>query len=394
MKKKQVTLLGSTGSIGQNTLDVLSQHLEHFRVFALTAHTNAELLYRQCLKYKPHYAVLTHPSKIEIFKKLLKQHPLSTQLLTSHHDLLHVASHSQADIVVSAISGSAGLLPTFEAAKTGKTILLANKEALVMAGSLLMQTIQSTGATLLPVDSEHNAIFQCLPLGYRCGTTPVDVRKIILTASGGPFRTLPLEKFDTITVDQALEHPNWKMGKKISIDSATMMNKALEVIEAHYLFNLPSDQIEVIIHPESIIHSCVQYQDNSTLAQMGYSDMRIPITHALFYPDRTPSFQKDLNFQTLKTLRFESVDERRFPLLKLAYTAIEKGGSAPIILNAVNEIAVNAFLSKQLKFTDIALCVQKTFQHIRPTPIHTLEDVLRAHEKASHTAQEILTHFG
>jgi 1-deoxy-D-xylulose-5-phosphate reductoisomerase len=382
-----ITILGSTGSIGQNTLKVIAEHKELFHVFALTAAKNTASLLKQCQQFQPRYVVLTDKSQIESFAAQLKIHALPTKVLTQKDALSYVASHSSVDTVMSSISGSAGLIPTFAAAKAGKKILLANKESLVMAGKLLIDTVKENNATLLPVDSEHNAIFQCLPCGYTCGKTPDDVRKIILTASGGPFRTLPLEKFSAITIDQALAHPNWKMGKKISIDSATMMNKVLEVIEAHYLFNLPTDQIDVIIHPESIIHSCVQYQDGSTLAQMGISDMRIPITYALFHPKRATSSIQHLNFETLNTLSFEKVDLQRFPLLKLAFDAINKGGTAPIILNAANEVAVNAFLSGKIKFTDIAVIIQKIYHKNKATIVKNLEDVIQTHHHIHHLTQ-------
>jgi 1-deoxy-D-xylulose-5-phosphate reductoisomerase len=387
---KTITILGSTGSIGQSTLNVIAEHRAHFRVFALTASQNASLLFQQCQIFQPRYAVLKNKTQVESLKQQFKTNNLPTEVLTEEEALSWVASHPSVDMVMSAISGSAGLVPTLAAAAAGKKILLANKESLVMAGTLLMKTVQKNNATLLPVDSEHNAIFQCLPDHYVCGVTPEAVKKIVLTASGGPFRISPIETFQTITIEQALAHPNWKMGKKISIDSATMMNKALEVIEAHYLFNLPSDKIEVIIHPESIIHSCVQYQDGSTLAQMGYSDMRIPITYALFHPDRMTSSNQDLDFQQLNKLHFEKVDEQRFPLLKLAFEAIKKGGTAPAILNAANEVAVDAFLSKKIKFTDIAFCVQQTFVKVKSTSADNLDAILNAHHDAQNFAKNII----
>ena len=387
---KTITILGSTGSIGQNTLKVIAENNTAFRVFALTSAQNASLLFKQCQIFKPRYAILKDRTQIESLKQQLKTYNLPTEVIIQEKALSWVASHPDVDMVMSAISGSAGLLPTLAAAKAGKKILLANKESLVMAGTLFMKTAQENNAELLPIDSEHNAIFQCLPDDYICGVTPTTVKKIVLTASGGPFRTSPLETFQTITIEQALNHPNWKMGKKISIDSATMMNKALEVIEAHYLFNLSPDQIEVIIHPESIIHSCVQYQDGSTLAQMGYSDMRIPITYALFYPNRISASTQNLDFQQLNELHFEKVDYKRFPLLKFGFEAIKKGGTAPTILSTANEIAVDAFLSKQIKFTDIFACVQQAFAYIKPTSADNLNSILKAHDDTQQFARDLI----
>ena len=386
---RNITILGSTGSIGQNTLAIIKQYPLRFRVFSLSASSNASLLYHQCRLYKPRYAVLTNPAKASIFKKLQRSHPIPTQLLEGEDELAFIASHQDVDTVMSAISSSAGLVPTMAAVEAGKKILLANKEALVMSGPLLIKAAQKKDAAIIPVDSEHNAIFQCLPQGYQCGRKPNNVEKIILTASGGPFRRLSLEAFDTITIDEALAHPNWKMGKKISIDSATMMNKALEVIEAHYLFNFPPEKIDVIIHPESIIHSCVQYQDSSILAQMGCSDMRIPIVYALFHPNRAPQPVKNLDFHQLKSLHFEPVDHQRFPLLKLAYEAIIKGGTAPTILNAANEIAVEAFLSNKIKFTDIGTCVAKVFHQIKHSSVKNLDNLLTMHQHVQDITRKI-----
>jgi len=382
-----ITILGATGSIGQNTLKVLSKHIDRFQVFALTAYQNTNLLFKQCQQFKPRYVVLHDKAQAVQFQKKLQKVKLKTKVLSGVEGLCIVASHKSVKTVMAAIVGAAGLEPTLAAAKAGKKILLANKEVLVMAGDLFMRTVKKHRAQLLPVDSEHSAIFQSMPKDYRCGDKPSGVKQIILTASGGPFRKLTHDKFFNITPSQAVAHPNWKMGQKISVDSATMMNKALEIIEAHFLFGLAPEQIKVVVHPESIIHSYVQYTDGSVLAQMGNPDMRTPIAYALSYPDRMKSGVKDLELTKCATLHFEKVDHKRFMGLKLAYAALKKGGTAPAILNAANEVAVQAFLDEKIDFLKISACVKHVLKKVNITSANTLDAILKADAKARECAR-------
>ena len=381
---RSITLLGSTGTIGQNTLDVVSRHCDSYRVVALTANTDVDALEKQCLRWQPGYAVMSdHDSAQRLFERLQRQ-GLATQVLAGVEGLQQVACLEQVDTVVAGIVGAAGLMPTLAAAEAGKRILLANKEALVMSGQLFMDAVSDNGAVLLPVDSEHNAIFQCMPHSVQDQATAeqLGVDKILLTASGGPFRTLPLEHFDAITPEQAVSHPNWVMGQKISVDSATMMNKGLEVIEAHWLFGVSHDLIEVVIHPQSIIHSMVAYTDGSILAQLGNPDMRTPIAHCLAWPERIASGVEPLDIFDVAKLEFEKPELQRFPCLELCYQAIQTGGSASIALNAANEIAVQAFLQKRIRFTAIADIIESALSEIATTEVKTLDAILDVDQAA------------
>lgn len=375
---KSVTILGSTGSIGLSTLDVLSLHPEKFKVYALTANRSVESLLQQCLKFEPEIAVMLDAAAADKLAEALKKNHSKTIVKIGSKALEEVSYSVNTDIVVAAIVGAAGLLPTLAAAKAGKRILLANKEALVMSGALFMKTVAENGATLLPVDSEHNAIWQCLPVAntQHHNFNGKGVRKIILTASGGPFRDYDLEQLDDVTPEQAVAHPNWSMGQKISVDSATMMNKGLEVIEAHWLFGLQSQQIEVVLHRQSVIHSMVDYEDGSVLAQMGNPDMRTPITNTLSWPDRIESGVEPLDLVKVGRLDFSAADFARFPCLRLAYKALNEGGTATAILNAANEIAVQAFLDEQIRFTDIARIIEEVLTELPANDATTLEQIL------------------
>ncbi|WP_304679479.1 1-deoxy-D-xylulose-5-phosphate reductoisomerase [Neisseria polysaccharea] len=357
MTPQVLTILGSTGSIGESTLDVVSRHPEKFRVFALAGHKQVEKLAAQCQTFHPEYAVVADAEHAARLEALLKRDGTATQVLHGAQALIDVASADEVSGVMCAIVGAAGLPSALAAAQKGKTIYLANKETLVVSGALFMETARANGAAVLPVDSEHNAIFQVLPRDYTGRLNEHGIRSIILTASGGPFLTADLGTFDSITPAQAVKHPNWSMGRKISVDSATMMNKGLELIEAHWLFNCPPDKLEVVIHPQSVIHSMVRYRDGSVLAQLGNPDMRTPIAYCLGLPERIDSGVGDLDFDALSALTFQKPDFDRFPCLKLAYEAMNAGGAAPCVLNAANEAAVAAFLDGQIKFTDIAKTV-------------------------------------
>ncbi len=357
MTPQVLTILGSTGSIGESTLDVVSRHPEKFRVFALAGHKQIEKLAAQCQTFRPEYAVVADAEHAARLEALLKRDGTATQVLHGAQALVDVASADEVGGVMCAIVGAAGLPSALAAAQKGKTIYLANKETLVVSGALFMETARANGAAVLPVDSEHNAVFQVLPRDYTGRLNEHGIASIILTASGGPFLTADLNTFDSITPDQAVKHPNWRMGRKISVDSATMMNKGLELIEAHWLFNCPPDKLEVVIHPQSVIHSMVRYRDSSVLAQLGNPDMRTPIAYCLGLPERIDSGVGDLDFDALSALTFQKPDFDRFPCLKLAYEAMNAGGAAPCVLNAANEAAVAAFLDGQIKFTDIAKTV-------------------------------------
>ena len=357
MTQQVLTILGSTGSIGESTLDVVSRHPEKFRVFALAGHRQVDKLAAQCKQFRPEYAVVGDAGHAAELEKKLKQESISTQVLYGVQALIDVASADEVSGVMCAIVGAAGLPSALAAAKKGKTIYLANKETLVVSGALFMETARQNGATVLPIDSEHNAIFQVLPRDYTGRLNEHGINSIILTASGGPFLNTDLSTFDSITPEQAVKHPNWSMGRKISVDSASMMNKGLELIEAHWLFNCPPEKLEVVIHPQSVIHSMVRYRDGSVLAQLGNPDMRTPIAYCLGLPERIDSGVDELDFGALSALTFQKPDFDRFPCLKLAYQAMNAGGAAPCVLNAANEVAVAAFLDKRIKFTDIAKVV-------------------------------------
>jgi len=372
---ERLTLLGSTGSIGDSTLDVVARHPDRYSIFALTAHRNGAKLAEQCLRFKPELAVVGDPATAQQLEAALRAAGSKTRVAYGEAALVEAASAAQCDTVIAAIVGAAGLKPTLAAAQAGKRILLANKEALVMSGALFMDAVRDHHATLLPVDSEHNAIFQCLPAAG-AGDTHGGVTRIILTASGGPFRTRDPASLESVTPDQACAHPNWVMGRKISVDSATMMNKGLEVIEAHWLFGLPADRIDVLIHPQSVIHSMVSYADGSVLAQLGNPDMRTPIAHALAYPQRIASGVAPLDLTAIAQLTFEAPDLSRFPCLKLAFDALRQGGTASAILNAANEIAVDAFLAGRIGFMRIADVVAQVLDEVPHAAASSLEAVL------------------
>ena len=357
MTQQVLTILGSTGSIGESTLDVVSRHPEKFRVFALAGHRQVDKLVAQCKQFRPEYAVVGDAGHAAELEKKLKQEGIDTQVLYGSQALIDVASADEVSGVMCAIVGAAGLPSALAAAQKGKTIYLANKETLVVSGALFMETARQNSATVLPIDSEHNAIFQVLPRDYTGRLNEHGINSIILTASGGPFLNTDLSTFDSITPEQAVKHPNWSMGRKISVDSASMMNKGLELIEAHWLFNCPPEKLEVVIHPQSVIHSMVRYRDGSVLAQLGNPDMRTPIAYCLGLPERIDSGVGELDFGALSALTFQKPDFDRFPCLKLAYQAMNAGGAAPCVLNAANEVAVAAFLDKRIKFTDIAKVV-------------------------------------
>jgi 1-deoxy-D-xylulose-5-phosphate reductoisomerase len=384
-----VAILGSTGSIGVSTLDVLQRHPDRFRVVALTAHRDVEALFQQCLIHEPDYAVMADPDSATRLRDRLQAAGRPIEVLAGVTGLERVAALPEVGYVMAAIVGAAGLLPTLAAAKAGQRVLLANKEALVMAGPLFMTAVREHGAELLPIDSEHNAIFQCLPPTFAAeGLDAAGVRRILLTGSGGPFRVTPLEQLPDVTPEQACAHPNWNMGRKISVDSATMMNKGLEVIEAHWLFGASRERIEVVVHPQSVIHSMVEYQDGSVLAQLGNPDMRTPIAHALAWPRRLTSGVAFLDFTQVAKLEFQAPDFARFPCLELAFAALEAGKTAPAILNAANEIAVQAFLDRKIRFTDIAAVVQYTLEQVNRRAATSLAVILDADAQARATASD------
>lgn len=382
----QVTVLGATGSVGLSTLDVIARHPDRYQVFALTAYSRIEALRQLCLSHRPRYAVVAEQSQARVLQAQLDADDVPTRVLVGEEGLSEVASHSDVDAVMAAIVGAAGLRPTLSAAQAGKRVLLANKEALVMSGALFMQAVRESGAVLLPIDSEHNAIFQCMPDHYAKGLARVGVRRILLTASGGPFRDMPLDRMSTVTVDQACAHPNWSMGRKISVDSASMMNKGLELIEACWLFAAHPDQVEVVVHPQSVIHSMVDYVDGSVLAQLGNPDMRTPIAHALAWPERIDSGVSALDLLQVGRLDFEAPDLKRFPCLQMARQAALAGGTAPALLNAANEVAVDAFLDGRIRFTEIASIIEHVLALESPTPVQCLDDVLAADEQARRLA--------
>jgi 1-deoxy-D-xylulose-5-phosphate reductoisomerase len=388
---KGICVLGATGSIGVSTLDVIARHSDKYKVIALTANTNVDVLYEQCIVHHPEYIVLVNEEKAEIFKQKITGSKIADiKVMSGAKALEFVSTLENVDSVMAAIVGSAGLLPSLAAAKTGKTVLLANKEALVMSGDIFMQAVRDSGAKLLPIDSEHNAIFQCMPAGYTAGDSAKQARRILLTASGGPFRETPVEELHDVTVAQAVAHPKWDMGRKISVDSATMMNKGLELIEACLLFNMAPDDIQVVIHKQSIIHSMVDYVDGSVLAQMGNPDMRTPIAHAMAWPGRFESGVEPLNIFDVRQMDFEEPSLERFPCLRLAYEAIKAGGIMPTVLNAANEVAVDEFLNERVKFTDIPVIIEQCMTKFSADKADTLETILKADKEAREQSFKII----
>jgi len=387
---QRITILGSTGSIGVSTLDVVRRHPDRYSVYALTAHQRVAELADQCEQFRPEVAVVGSADAARLLKKLLTEKGLKTEVTYGESALCTVASASGCDAVMAAIVGAAGLPPTLAAAKAGKKVLLANKEALVMSGRLFMDEIATSGASLLPIDSEHNAIFQCLPRDYRRVPAEWGIAKILLTASGGPFLHRAVEDLDSVTPEEAVAHPNWVMGRKISVDSATMMNKGLEVIEAHWLFGAGAHQIDVVIHPQSVIHSMVSYVDGSVLAQLGNPDMRTPIAHALAYPERIPSGVAPIDLTDIAQLSFKKPDLERFPCLKLAYDALLAGGTAPAILNAANEVAVQAFLDRRIGFRAIDRLIAQVMNKLPHGEIADIGTVLEQDRRAREVAQNFI----
>jgi len=388
MAKQGVCILGSTGTIGVNTLDVIERHPEKYNIVALTANQADEKLLQQCIKFKPQYAVLVNEDAAQRLKNKLDTIDVPTQVLSGVESLERVAALENVNQVMAAIVGAAGLLPTIAAARAGKRILLANKEALVMSGDLFINEVVKHNAELLPIDSEHNAIFQCMPDNFESGLEKQGVNKILLTASGGPFRTRKISTLHEVTPEEAVAHPNWVMGQKISVDSATMMNKGLEVIEACWLFNTQPSMVQVVLHPQSIIHSMVSYNDGSVLAQMGNPDMRTPIAHAMAWPERMSSGVEPLDIFEVAKLEFEKPDFKRFPCLAMAYEALNEGGTSTTILNAANEIAVDAFLNKKLSFTNISRVIEKTLENTTKVEADSLQTILQADSDARHISAE------
>ena len=387
---KGIAILGSTGSIGVSTLDVVARHPERFRVVALTAHRNAERLAGQCRRFRPDYAVMVDAAAADALAALLADMPDAPRILRGAEALTEVAALDEVDYVMAAIVGAAGLMSSLAAARAGKRLMLANKESLVVAGALLMEAARDNGATLLPIDSEHNAIFQCLPPAHDRGLPESGVERILLTASGGPFRDADPQTLVEVTPEQAVAHPNWSMGRKISVDSATMMNKGLEIIEACWLFATAPERIQVVVHRQSVIHSMVQYTDGSVLAQLGNPDMRTPIAHALGWPERIDAGVAPLDLFAIARLDFEPPAPERFPCLRLAYRAAADGGTAPVVLNAANEVAVAAFLDGRIGFTDIARVVEQTMDRLPPEPVDLsgLEHVLGVDAAARRLAEQ------
>ena len=385
-----LTILGATGSIGVSTLDVVARHPDRYKVMALSGHTRVELLAEQCCQFNPAYAVVGSAMDARRLTHLLSARRVNTQVLYGTEALVHIASLSEVGAVMAAIVGAAGLMPTLAAVSAGKRVLLANKEALVMAGDIFMAEVRRSGACLLPIDSEHNAIFQSMPAGYAGDFSPAGISRILLTASGGPFRDTALEALSSVTPEQAVAHPKWVMGRKISVDSATMMNKGLEVIEAHWLFNAPADRIEVVIHPQSVIHSLVEYADGSVLAQLGNPDMRTPIAHALAWPQRINSGVEKLDLFAIGQLTFERPDLARFPCLDLAYQALRAGGNAPAVLNAANEVAVSAFLAGRLPFLKISAVIAETLEAVPLNAVSSIDAVMTADQEGRLAATRAL----
>ena len=395
---KNVVVLGSTGSIGRNTLDVIARHPDRFRVAALAAGKNDRLLLEQCVAFRPAHAVLSDAGAAGRLAAAVKANGLETQVHQGTQALEAIVAAHDVDAVMAAIVGAAGLPATLAAARAGKDVLLANKEALVMSGALFMAAVAQGGARLLPIDSEHSALFQALPRGFVCGRdgelARAGVRRLLLTASGGPFRTTPVERLAAVTPAQAVAHPNWVMGPKISVDSATMMNKGLEVIEAHWLFGAPLEAIEVVVHPQSVVHSMIEYRDGSVIAQLGSPDMRTPIACALAWPERIESGVAPIDFATCGALAFERVDAQRFPCVALAREAIRQGGTAPAALNAANEVAVEAFLGARLGFTGIAEVIERVLGETAIEPLMSLDQVYATDLEARALASRFVARAG
>ena len=381
-KQQNVTVLGATGTIGLNTLDVIARHPQRFRAFALTANSRHESLLEQCRKFEPVYAVMLDADAAECLRRQLRDIGSATEVLCGVAALEQVAAHPEVDVVMAAIVGAAGLKSAMAAAYAGKRVLLANKETLVMAGNLFMRAVEEGGASLLPIDSEHNAIFQVMPARKSANLDTDGVRRILLTASGGPFRSATVAELESVTPQQALNHPNWVMGPKITIDSATLMNKGLEVIEAHWLFNAPPERIEVVVHRQSVIHSMVEYIDGSVLAQLGNPDMRTPIAYGLGYPERLASGVDTLDLLKIGRFDFEAPDLARFPCLRLAFEALAHGGTAPAVLNAANEVAVAAFLENRIGFMDIPRLIESVLASVDIAPVVSLDCVIAADDAA------------
>ena len=378
---KKIAILGSTGSIGESSLDVIRRHPGHFRALYLTAHRNVEKLVEQTKEFRPRAVVISDPEFALQAEQLLRE---VCEVHSGMEGLLKIVQDPEVDLVLNALVGAVGVLPTFRAIQAGKDVALANKETLVMAGQLIMDAARRHGVRILPIDSEHSAIWQCL-----LGEDPASLRRIILTASGGPFRTWKKSKLREVTVEQALRHPNWQMGPKITIDSATLMNKGLEVIEAHWLYRVPPERIEVIIHPQSIIHSMVEFHDGSVKAQLGIPDMRIPIQFALTYPERLPLSLESVSFQKIGSLTFQPVEQDKFPCLEMAFQALREGGTLPAVMNMANEVAVQRFLQKEIAFTDIPVIIRKTMAAHRPRKSYTIEDLLQIEQWARQFAARV-----
>jgi 1-deoxy-D-xylulose-5-phosphate reductoisomerase len=391
---QRITVLGATGSIGLSTLDVIARHPEQYQVFALTGYSRLDELLQLCLRHRPAFAVVPTAQGAARLREALRGAGSSTEVLEGEAGLNQVAAAPEVDAVMAAIVGAAGLRPTLAAVEAGKKVLLANKEALVMSGALFMDAVRRSGAVLLPIDSEHNAIFQCLPGDYARGLSEVGVRRILLTASGGPFRQTPQAELAHVTPEQACAHPNWSMGRKISVDSASMMNKGLELIEACWLFDAVPAKVEVVVHPQSVIHSLVDYIDGSVLAQLGNPDMRTPIANALAWPRRIDSGVAPLDLFAIARLDFQAPDEQRFPCLRLARQAAEAGNSAPAILNAANEVAVEAFLQRRIRFPEIASMIEQVLDQEPVVPVPSLAAVFAADQRARELSREWLSRHG
>ncbi|MFI7839280.1 1-deoxy-D-xylulose-5-phosphate reductoisomerase [Pseudomonas asiatica] len=393
-RPQRITVLGATGSIGLSTLDVIARHPDRYQVFALSGYSRIDELLALCVRHRPTFAVVPNAEAAARLRESLVAAGCATEVLEGEAGLCQVASASEVDAVMAAIVGAAGLRPTLAAVEAGKKVLLANKEALVMSGALFMEAVRRSGAVLLPIDSEHNAIFQCMPGDYARGLSAVGVRRILLTASGGPFRETPVEALLDVTPEQACAHPNWSMGRKISVDSASMMNKGLELIEACWLFDAAPAKVEVVVHPQSVIHSLVDYVDGSVLAQLGNPDMRTPIANALAWPERIDSGVAPLDLFAIARLDFQAPDEKRFPCLRLARQAAEAGNSAPAVLNAANEVAVEAFLQRRIRFPEIAGMIEQVLDQEPVVPLPSLDAVFAADQRARELSREWLRRHG
>lgn len=393
-RPQRITVLGATGSIGLSTLDVIARHPDRYQVFALSGYSRIDELLALCVRHRPTFAVVPNAEAAARLRESLVAAGCATEVLEGEAGLCQVASASEVDAVMAAIVGAAGLRPTLAAVEAGKKVLLANKEALVMSGALFMEAVRRSGAVLLPIDSEHNAIFQCMPGDYARGLSAVGVRRILLTASGGPFRETPVEALLDVTPEQACAHPNWSMGRKISVDSASMMNKGLELIEACWLFDAAPAKVEVVVHPQSVIHSLVDYVDGSVLAQLGNPDMRTPIANALAWPERIDSGVAPLDLFAIARLDFQAPDEQRFPCLRLARQAAEAGNSAPAVLNAANEVAVEAFLQRRIRFPEIAGMIEQVLDKEPVVPLPSLDAVFAADQRARELFREWLRRHG